>query len=74
MRVRDALCWGAGAYVPITMLLQYPPASGSRSENTAANVRVSGVVFQIPQLPSPSDLQNYRFGNTGLFIPAFPCG
>lgn len=54
-----------GAHVPVTILLLCPPHSGRRSENTVAQVtRVSGVVFQTPQLSNPSALQNYRFGNT----------
>lgn len=54
-----------GVHVPITILLLCPLYSGSRSENTVAQVtRVSRVVFQIPQLPNPSALQNYRFENT----------
>lgn len=57
-------------YVPITTLLLYPLGSGSRSKNTVASVtRVSGVVFQIPQLTSPSALQNCRFEKVGLHSP-----
>lgn len=51
-----------GAYVPITMLLPYPSASGGRNENTAANV----IGCQEWYSRSPSSQAHLIFRITGL--------